>query len=223
MWPPIKRENNIGVCFDEKFWEYWGPSNLFYFNENIFQDNREIKCIFCTYEPHRSIQFKAEEIAIGLCYECGDFGEHTVLFSYVEEPSLVCNHNWDYCVYSDFSSDYFELLNLWQEQVLKNPKQKSSFFDKFTFCREENNLNEIFNNALVYFQNKVIMEKEILKEELELDLETNQIIKTGKMVKAFTFVNGKLIQEENGMAKFLEIKKEVFSAEKDSCSYWKKI
>lgn len=28
MWPDIKIKNGIGVKFDEKFWDMWGPTSM---------------------------------------------------------------------------------------------------------------------------------------------------------------------------------------------------
>lgn len=105
MWPPVKRENNIGTSLDKNFWNEWGPTHIYYFNPDIFNDSRKIKCIFFTYEPYNQVSFLEDEIAMGIHYECGEFGQHIGLFSYVDIPTIKHGEHWDYYVYPNISSD----------------------------------------------------------------------------------------------------------------------
>lgn len=105
MWPVIVREKNIGQRFEERFWDLWGPLEKFYTNPDIEDHSRVIKNIFCTYEPHQDIVFKKEDIALGLNYACGEFGEHTILFSYEKTPEIHCKHIWDCYIMSDFRTE----------------------------------------------------------------------------------------------------------------------
>lgn len=118
MWPPVKRENKIGTTLEKSFWNEWGPTNIYYFNPEIFNDEKEIKSIFFTYEPYYDISFKEEEIAMGLHYECGEFGCHVGLFSYVDIPSVGHKEIWDYYVYPNFESDNPNIIYLNQLAIL---------------------------------------------------------------------------------------------------------
>ena len=117
MWPPVKRENNIGTSLDKSFWNEWGPTYIYYFNSDIFNDDREIKSIFFTYEPFFSVSFDEKEIAMAIHYECGEFGQHIGLFSYVDIPNIKHGEHWDYYVYPNISTDlpnniYFNKINI---------------------------------------------------------------------------------------------------------------
>lgn len=120
MWPNVERKNGVGVKFDEQFWNYWGPTKMFYFNSELFNDKKRIKSIYCMYLPHHNIKFNQDEIAMGLHYECGDFGEHTVLFSYEEIPNIEHNRIWDFCVFDDLETDAADLINLHNYSVQKS-------------------------------------------------------------------------------------------------------
>lgn len=119
MWPEIERNNGIGIKFNKEFWNNWGPSKMFYFNQEIFDDSKKIKSIYCMYLPHSEIKFDESEIAMGLHYECGEFGEHTVLFSYKEIPNIEHIKIWDYCVFEDMDTDNLEYINLHNFRVLE--------------------------------------------------------------------------------------------------------
>lgn len=123
MWPNIKRENKIGKSFDEDFWAYWGPSSMFFFNQNLFNDEKEIKSIYFMYVPCHEIKFNPEEIAMGIIYQCGDFGEHTALFSYSELPNIEHNKHWDFCVFPEVSTDIDTWIQL-KESWIKNRQGK---------------------------------------------------------------------------------------------------
>lgn len=119
MWPGIERNNGVGTNFEEKFWDYWGPTKMFYFNPEIFDDNKKIKSIYCMYLPFSEIKFNENEIAMGLHYECGDFGQHTVLFSYEEIPNIEHNKIWDYCVFENLDTDLQNYIDLHNYKVLE--------------------------------------------------------------------------------------------------------
>lgn len=119
MWPGIESENGVGVKFDEKFWDYWGPTHMFYYNPKIFDDSKNIKSIFCMYLPYHQVKFREEEIAMGIHYECGEFGQHTVLFSYEEVPNIDHNQIWDYCVFENLDTEAPDEINLHGYVTLK--------------------------------------------------------------------------------------------------------
>lgn len=125
MWPDIERKNGIGVKFDEKFWDMWGPSSMCYFNPELFNDEKKIKSIYCMYLQYNCIEFKPDEIAMGLHYECGDFGQHTVLFSYEEIPDIKHSRVWDYCVFENLVTDNPEFINLHNYIILKQQGKMS--------------------------------------------------------------------------------------------------
>ncbi len=120
MWPSIIRENGNGkgIKLDEAHWINWGPSDMFYYNPDLFDDTKKIGSIYCMYLPQSEIKFNPDEIAMGIIYECGDFGQHTVLFSYSECPDLKYNSNWDFCIFSDYSSDMESSIEL-KEALMK--------------------------------------------------------------------------------------------------------
>jgi hypothetical protein len=119
MWPEIVGENKKGVKFNESFWSEWGPSRMCFFNKSIFDDTKDIKSIYCMYEPIQSIKFNQDEIAMALTYDCADFGEHTVLFSYSDLPEIQHSGTWDFCVFEDLDTDNAELINLYSCMLLQ--------------------------------------------------------------------------------------------------------
>lgn len=125
MWPDIKRENGIGIKFNEEFWDNWGPTNMCYFNPELFNDEKKIKSIYCMYLSYGCIKFKPEEIAMGLVYECGDFGQHTVLFSYEDIPNIEHAKIWDYCVFENLETEMPNLINLYNYNILKQQGKMS--------------------------------------------------------------------------------------------------
>lgn len=92
MWPNIERykqgDKYIGFKFTESFWEGWGPSTMYYYNPEIFNDNKHIKLIHCIYDSSEKIKFKNDQVAMAIKYECGEFGEHVVLFCYTDAPDI---------------------------------------------------------------------------------------------------------------------------------------
>ena len=117
MWPTIKRKNNIGVSFNDDFWAWWGPTYMVYFNEELFNDTKDIKGIICMYCSIMEIEFNNEEIAMALEYQCGDFGYHSVLFSYEEFPKLKSTSTWNYYVYPGFDTDNDSVFKLYQDKL----------------------------------------------------------------------------------------------------------
>lgn len=105
MWPIIKRKNDVGYSFDEAFFTEWGPTYMYYFNEDIFCSRNEIKSIVGIYEYSNAIKFDPRDFAMGLHYECGEFGQHVLLFSYEDVPKIDCRGYWKYYVYPNFSGD----------------------------------------------------------------------------------------------------------------------
>lgn len=96
---------------------------MFYFNPELFDDTKKIKSIYFMYLPEYEIKFNPEEIAMGLTYECGEFGQHTALFSYSEVPNIKHNRVWDFCVFPDFNSDATNLIKLKESLIMrKNDK-----------------------------------------------------------------------------------------------------
>lgn len=120
MWPDIKRNNKVGIKFDEKFWDYWGPSRMFYFNPELFNDEKDIKSICLKYLGPCDFEFEPSEIAMGLVYDCGEFGQHTVLFSYEDIPKITqeCN-SWNHYVLPHIETDDDLLVKLYNYKMLK--------------------------------------------------------------------------------------------------------
>lgn len=159
MWPEIKRENKKGIKFDEDFWRRWGPSKMFYFNPHLFDDTRTIKSINSLYLTHTSITFNPEEIAMGLIYECGEFGEHTTLFSYVDIPKLKYEENcWRSYVLPSFSTDIDTLVDLYNYKILENNGQMSE---------EQVYQNYMEDTILSHHSDKKMLLREACKELVE--------------------------------------------------------
>ncbi len=144
MWPEIIKENNIGIKLKNEFWNEWGPTHMFYFNPNLWDDTKEIKSIYCIYLYHHRVQFDAKEIAMGLHYECGEFGQHVALFSYQEIPNITYSESaWRYCVFPVIHTDIEEQILLYQGQVLMDKGIISERERYRNFL--ENNLTRIFD------------------------------------------------------------------------------
>ena len=112
MWPGIIRdENKKGIQFDPDFWEDWGPTEVKY-SDNRANKKRKIQSIYCIYDSFDRIQIDdINSIAFALEYECGDFGRHSVFFSYDKTPKITYPECWEYLVFKDFDSDdKYEIL-----------------------------------------------------------------------------------------------------------------
>lgn len=152
MWPDIKyrKENKkrVGYEFDSEFWKLWGPTLMYYYNENIYDDSKPIKSIYCMYNHHNTVEFIPEEIAMALKYECGDFGEHIVLFSYVDYPKLDYTHTWNWYVYPEgclLSETDILLKKLSLEMKSGNMSKEQAYLTYLerTIIKEEKSLYEL--------------------------------------------------------------------------------
>ena len=92
MWPDVERykqgDKYIGYKFSERFWREWGPTNMYYYHPEIFNDNKHIGLIQCIYQSRGQVKFKEDEVAMALAYKCGEFGEHVALFCYTDTPDI---------------------------------------------------------------------------------------------------------------------------------------
>lgn len=133
MWPTIKYEEGIGIKFKEDFWEVWGPSSMFYYNDKIFDDSKDIKSIYLMYNDHMSVKFDKNEIAMGLKYQCGEFGEHTVLFSYVTRPKIENPNIWNHYVFPYVETD--QTLNEFYQNNIKRQVLSKKLQPKIAIIR----------------------------------------------------------------------------------------
>lgn len=119
MWPGIIRdENKIGIKFDPDFWVEWGPTEVKY-SDNRANKKRKIQSISCIYDRFGNIKIDDKNsIALALEYECGDFGSHSVFFSYDKTPKITYPEFWEYLVFKDFDSDDKDEILLYQLGVM---------------------------------------------------------------------------------------------------------
>lgn len=172
MWPNIIRKGKTGVKFDENFWDNWGPSQMFYFNPGLFNDERKIKSIYFKYLNHNQFEFDPNEIAMGLIYECHEFGEHTVLFSYSEIPNITTNlHSWDHYVLPYFETDDNRLVNMYNNRklMLEGKMSKTEMYIKYLediIIMGHNNSRQIFRNLCHSILNEYIHSHTNIKPEM---------------------------------------------------------
>ncbi|MCI8699851.1 MAG: hypothetical protein HFJ47_00735 [Clostridia bacterium] len=172
MWPSIIKKGGTGIKFDENFWDIWGPSNMFYFNPELFNDERKIKSIYFKYLNHNQLEFDPSEIAMGLIYECHEFGEHTVLFSYNEIPNITTNlHSWDHFVLPYFETDDNRLVNMYNDRklMLEGKMSKTEMYIKYLegiIIYWDNNSRQIFRNLCHSILNEYIHSHTNIKPEM---------------------------------------------------------
>lgn len=105
MWPPIiKDKNGIGIKLDSKFWDLWGPSRIIKYHKDLFLTKRKIKSIYCIYLDFREVQvLNEDDLAMVVEYECGEFGNHCIIFSYDSIPPIEYKRDsWSYFIYPEF-------------------------------------------------------------------------------------------------------------------------
>ena len=160
MWPVIMRENNIGKNFDPDFWRNWGPTEVKYLDESV---EKKIQSIYCMYKSYETIKIDdLSSIAMVLTYECGEFGEHTIVFSYDKVPRITYNSSWDYCVFPDFDSEDDMDIRLYKLGVMDiniktlSPAKRRNLYRS---CFESGIIDDInkLDSMIVKFQGKKVI------------------------------------------------------------------
>ena len=128
MWPKLERnDNKIGCLFNPEFWDLWGPTKIVHYDSENLNDSRKIQSIYLIDKEYHSIKIPDNKvIAMALTYKCGDFGEHTVIFSYDKQPKITLRHSGNYCIFEDFSSTNVDDINLYNLGVLDKDINKLS-------------------------------------------------------------------------------------------------
>ena len=157
MWPALKKKDNIAINFDNNFWKEWGPTHMIYFNKELFNDNKDIKSIYCMYRSFDRIKLNPKEIAMALEYECGDFGEHTVLFSYEEIPNPNYCEGWNYYIFPNFDTENNEDISL--------------YYNKLTCKDKDETYLRFLENQILNTFNLTPLEREKLRRSIGLNME----------------------------------------------------